>query len=434
MNVLIIISIIFQLSAILIAIKLIKITEKYFVWVLLAITILFMLFCRFFALISVINDTKNGTGSSIAEVIALIVSISLLVGFYLMIPIFKSIKKTEKELQKQNKEYATINKELIIAKKKAEESDKLKTEFINNMSHEIRTPMNAILGFSNILNKPNLTSVKKKNYINIIQNSGNQLMRIIDDILEISKLGTKQVKTIEKELSKNVGGLGLGLSIAKENAELLGGKITLKSEKGKGSIFYVTIPYKPVNTKIIQNISDINKEKALEKQDKYTILIVEDEEVNYLYIDTLLENFELNLRTLHAKHGKEAVEMCKEKAEIDIVYATETHLVKLQKVQSEKKKKNFSLINIKKTTDFSFTKFETNFTPIFINQEQNNAQNKIIGNLGELWVINYEKNKLENNNLTRKINKIEHTAKLKVTELDMTLNLLMKMWMRFLLK
>lgn len=56
----------------------------------------------------------------------------------------------------------------------------------------------------------------------------------------------------EKGLSRNIGGLGLGLSIAKENAELLGGKITLTSEKDKGSVFYVTIPYEPVNKEILK--------------------------------------------------------------------------------------------------------------------------------------------------------------------------------------
>ncbi|MBN1251603.1 MAG: response regulator [Bacteroidales bacterium] len=121
----------------------------------------------------------------------------------------------------------------------------------------------------------------------------------------------------EKELSKNVGGLGLGLSIAKENAELLGGKITLQSEKGKGATFFVTIPYKPVNEKLLK---DNNNEKKIVKQDKYTILIVEDEEVNYLFIETLLEDeIELNCKTLHAKNEKEAVDICKENTEISFV-------------------------------------------------------------------------------------------------------------------
>jgi PAS domain S-box-containing protein len=82
--------------------------------------------------------------------------------------------------------------ELIRAKNKAEESDKLKSVFLANMSHEIRTPMNAIMGFSNLLGDPGLTESEKTQYIRIIRNSGDRLLQIINDIIDISKLDAKQ--------------------------------------------------------------------------------------------------------------------------------------------------------------------------------------------------------------------------------------------------
>ena len=89
--------------------------------------------------------------------------------------------------------------ELILAKESAEESDRLKTNFIRSISHEIRTPMNGIVGFSEFLNDPELTEEERKKYTRIVINSGKQLMSIVEDILEISKLKSKQVKVhVEK--------------------------------------------------------------------------------------------------------------------------------------------------------------------------------------------------------------------------------------------
>ncbi|PLX22807.1 MAG: hypothetical protein C0599_05545 [Salinivirgaceae bacterium] len=260
----------------------------------------------------------------------------------------KQKKAMRKLVEEKNKMLINQNAELLKAKERAEESDKLKTAFLNNMSHEIRTPMNGIVGFSKLLNNAGLSSKKREYYTQIIENSSTQLLQVINDILEISTLGTKQVMVEESEFnlnelfsevyaihkikadeqnialniikglpdgksmvksdkmkilkalnnlienaikftsegyvefgyqvvdndliihvkdtgigistenfekifgrfsqeekstSKLFGGLGLGLSIAKENAELIGGKITLESIKGKGTTFYLNIPF-----------------------------------------------------------------------------------------------------------------------------------------------------------------------------------------------
>ena len=88
--------------------------------------------------------------------------------------------------------------ELEKAKQKAEESDKLKSAFLANVSHEIRTPLNGIIGFSKLLVVSELTKEKEESYINIINGSCHQLLRIIDDILDISRIETGQFE-IQKE-------------------------------------------------------------------------------------------------------------------------------------------------------------------------------------------------------------------------------------------
>jgi PAS domain S-box-containing protein len=81
-----------------------------------------------------------------------------------------------------------MEQELFKAKEKAEESDRLKTAFLQNMSHEIRTPMNGILGFAELLKSPNLKGEKQQEFIGIIEKSGQRMLNTINSIIEISKI------------------------------------------------------------------------------------------------------------------------------------------------------------------------------------------------------------------------------------------------------
>ena len=71
----------------------------------------------------------------------------------------------------------------------------MKTDLLVNMGHELRTPLNGIIGFSSFLSDPDMTYDLRSQYVKIIQNSGNQLIRIIDEILEISKSISKKKYT-----------------------------------------------------------------------------------------------------------------------------------------------------------------------------------------------------------------------------------------------
>lgn len=119
-----------------------------------------------------------------------------------------------------------IEKKLIKAKDQAEESDRLKSAFLANMSHEIRTPMNSIIGFSDLLNEDYVEKSTRESYLSIIQNAGNDLLKLIDDIIDIAKIeaGQIQLKAENFSLKKMMTDLH---SLYKRNPNLIANRVKL---------------------------------------------------------------------------------------------------------------------------------------------------------------------------------------------------------------
>ena len=124
--------------------------------------------------------------------------------------------------------------QIIAAKERAEESDRLKTAFLHNVSHEIRTPMNAIIGFSSLLNEEGLNDQERRQYIEFIFQSGNQLLSIINDIVDIANIEAGQTRV-------NMGGMNVNSTLRSLNDQFsikerspgvsLNLKISLEDEK-----------------------------------------------------------------------------------------------------------------------------------------------------------------------------------------------------------
>lgn len=322
--------------------------------------------------------------------------------------------------------------ELINAKEKAEESDRLKSAFLSNMSHEIRTPMNSIIGFAELLSDPELFEKKRKKYLNYITSSGKSLLNLINDIIDVSKIEAGQLKIkksevkinsvlnelyasfndthkkqkgsdfdlrvvkeaddnftiytdpyrfrqilanlignafkftdkgfiefgytlkeekgevefyvkdtgvgipqdklqiifdrfgqVEETYDKNQSGTGLGLAISKKLSEMLGGTMSVESIINEGSTFYLSIPLKKgkgANKETTSVQPETQKEKkatGIHDWSDKTILIAEDEDINYMFLAEAL-NF-TQAKVIWAKDGKETIKICKTDPKIDLI-------------------------------------------------------------------------------------------------------------------
>ncbi|MBK7214856.1 MAG: PAS domain S-box protein [Bacteroidales bacterium] len=327
---------------------------------------------------------------------------------------------TARDITERKKNEETI----IAARKKAEESERLKSAFLANMSHEIRSPMNSIVGFSELLDDEDLGPEQRHDFISIIRNSGKQLLTIINDIIDFAKiesnqlsinptqlnlnkllesiqmttevekknLGKHQVEMLlekgfaddncsilcdevrlkqvllnlvgnalkftnagyiktgyysdedkiifyvkdtgkgiakdkqhiiferfrqeEESYTRLYGGTGLGLSISKGIVELMGGKIWLESETGSGATFYFSLPIK-----IWEGYSsnmETPKPTTLDFDfSNRKLLVAEDIYANFRLINYMLSR--TNAEVLYAEDGTQAVKLCMENPDIDLV-------------------------------------------------------------------------------------------------------------------
>jgi signal transduction histidine kinase len=113
----------------------------------------------------------------------------------LLFQVYRVTHRREMQIEKVSRELLEAkNKELKGAKDRAEESDRLKSAFLANISHEIRTPMNSIIGFSDLLQNPELSKEKRLYYATILKENSNRLLSLVNDVLDISRIETGQVR------------------------------------------------------------------------------------------------------------------------------------------------------------------------------------------------------------------------------------------------
>jgi signal transduction histidine kinase len=112
---------------------------------------------------------------------------------------YSKLSSVISELELTNTQLENTNRDLTAAKKKAEESDNLKSAFLANVSHEIRTPLNSIVGFSSLLNDEGITTEIRDSYIKLIESNTQSLLVLIDEIIDLSKIEAQQL-TLKKQI------------------------------------------------------------------------------------------------------------------------------------------------------------------------------------------------------------------------------------------
>ncbi len=185
------------------------------------------------------------------------------------------LNSSAKKLVEQNRILELDKKKLLEAKKKAEESDMLKSAFLANMSHEIRTPVNAILGFSELLKRHDIDKGKEEKYLSIIQSKSTQLVQLIDDIIDISKIEANQMQinlysVSLKQLFEDLSILYAGVLVKNEKSEEL--NIVFK-EPAKGldeKILLDETRFTQVVTNLVNNAIKFTEKGTIEiGYDKY---------------------------------------------------------------------------------------------------------------------------------------------------------------------
>ncbi len=155
--------------------------------------------------------------------------------------------------------------ELIEAKEKAEESDRLKSAFLANMSHEIRTPMNGILGFAELLKEPNLTIDEQQDYIQTMQISGARMLNTINSIVDISKIesGLSQIVIREADINKN---MEFTYKFFKPEADIKGLQLILKTSLTDKEAFIQTDSEKVygILTNLVRNAVKFTNQGSIE--------------------------------------------------------------------------------------------------------------------------------------------------------------------------